>query len=57
MDEPAPLRAEELRRRFKAMPDDVREANQPFSIRVWRGLSWLDRAESAQDVDGQFISL
>lgn len=50
--------AKTLRLRFKAMPQDVREANQPFSIRVWRGLSWLERSEGADDeIDMKFISL
>ena len=46
-----------LRQRFKAIPKDQRDANQPFSIRVWRGLSWLERAEAAEDLEGRFISL
>ncbi len=49
--------AEALRERFKAIPQDLRDAHQPFSIRVWRGLSWLERAEGAGDVEGRFISL
>jgi len=49
--------ASELRELFKAIPSEVREANQPFSIRIWRGLSWLERAEGAEDVEGRFISL
>jgi len=46
-----------LRRRFKAIPEQTWEANQVFSIRIWRGLSWLERSESAPDIEGQFISL
>ena len=49
--------AAELRTRFKAISQEQRDANQAFSIRIWRGLSWLERAEKAPDVDGQFISL
>ena len=49
--------AELLRERFKAIPEDQRDANQPFSIRIWRGLSWLERAEAADDLEGRFISL
>lgn len=46
-----------LRRRFKAIAQEQRDANQAFSVRVWRGLSWLERAEKAVDAEGQFISL
>ncbi len=48
----------ELRTRFRLMPNEEREANQSFSIRIWRGLSWLERAEGFQAVDteGRFIS-
>lgn len=46
-----------LRERFKAIPEGQREANQAFSIRIWRGLSWLERAEAADDLEGRFISL
>ena len=46
-----------LRKRFRAIPKADREAEQAFSVRVWRGLSWLERAEKAADVEGQFISL
>ena len=49
--------AAELRKRFKEIPQEQRDANQAFSVRVWRGLSWLERAERAVDVEGQFISL
>ncbi|GJQ26872.1 MAG: hypothetical protein HBSAPP02_19040 [Phycisphaerae bacterium] len=47
----------ELRNRFRQLPRDLRDGNQDFSIRVWRALSWLERAESLDsgDVDGQFI--
>ena len=53
-------RASQLRQRFREIPQDLRDANQPFSVRVWRGLSWLERAEKAalaQDNDSQFIFL
>ncbi len=48
----------ELRKQFRALPTEDRERNQDFSIRVWRGLSWLERAESmdASDLEGRFIS-
>ena len=49
--------AAELKKRFKEIPQEQRDANQAFSVRVWRGLSWLERAEKATDVEGQFISL
>ena len=52
-----PQTASDLRARFKAIPADQRDANQAFSVRVWRGLSWLERSESAGDVEGRFISL
>ena len=52
------LQAEQLRAQFRRIPKDCREANQGFSIRVWRATSWLQRAESldAIDVEGRFIS-
>ncbi|MBS3783506.1 MAG: hypothetical protein KGY78_03595 [Anaerolineae bacterium] len=46
-----------MRESFKAIPNEQRYADQAFSIRVWRGLSWLERAEGAPDVEGRFISL
>ncbi|MCX5653814.1 MAG: tyrosine-type recombinase/integrase [Planctomycetota bacterium] len=52
-----PPPATSLRERFRAIPRDVRQANQPFSIRVWRGLSWLERSEKADDPEGRLISL
>ena len=57
MGELGMLSACELREQFKAIPAELRDANQAFSIRVWRGLSWLERAEAAGDVEGRFISL
>lgn len=52
------LSAATLRTDFKAIPSDLRTASQPFAIRVWRGLSWLERAQSmpSDDVEGRFIS-
>lgn len=46
-----------LRDQFRRIPKDQREANQSFSIRVWRGLSWLERAEGlgSDDLEGRFI--
>ncbi len=49
--------ATELRKRFRDIPKDQRETHQPFAIRVWRGLSWLERAEQAAEVEDQFIAL
>ena len=51
------MSVDQMRERFKAIPQDIRDAHQPFSIRVWRGLSWLERVEGAGDVEGRFISL
>ena len=50
--------AEELRARFRKIPKADRDANQDFAIRVWRALSWLERAESVpkDDIEGRFIS-
>ncbi len=33
------------------------ESHQPWRIRIWRGLSWLERAEQAGDPEGRLISL
>ena len=49
--------ASALRERFKAIPEGLRVANQAFSVRVWRGLSWLERSEAAEDTEGKLISL
>jgi hypothetical protein len=59
MKQPVMITATELRKAFRAIPQDQRDAHQAFSIRIWRGLSWLERAESAgrDDPDGQFIAL
>ena len=57
MNDTPPQTAATLRGRFKAIAQGKRDANQAFSVRVWRGLSWLERAEKATDVEGQFISL
>ena len=48
----------ELRAAFRKLPKEDREANQGFAIRVWRALSWLERAEAmeAGDYEGRFIS-
>ena len=50
--------AASLREAFREIPRSQRDANQPFSIRVWRAISWLERAESfdASDPEGRFIS-
>jgi hypothetical protein len=57
MKQPATTSAAELRKAFRAIPQEQRDAHQAFSIRIWRGLSWLERAEGAADIEGQFISL
>jgi len=43
MNDLNPLTAGELRRSFQDIPKDLREANQPFSIRVWRKLRPIGR--------------
>lgn len=52
------MSADELRVRFKALDRDKRHANDHYCIRVWRGLSWLSRAEQMPnaDLEGRFIS-
>lgn len=57
MAENRPVAASELRKQFQTIPKDRRDANTAFSIRIWRGLSWLERAEQATDADEQFIGL
>lgn len=49
--------AEALRTAFRAIPKDQRDARQPFAIRLWRAMSWLERAEQAREVEDQFIAL
>jgi len=49
--------ADSLRKRFRDIPSDAREANQPFSVRIWRGISWLERSECTKDTDSRFIAL
>ncbi|MFQ5462840.1 MAG: hypothetical protein ACE5E5_09460 [Phycisphaerae bacterium] len=52
------ITAAELRDAYRLIPKEIRQENQGFSIRVWRALSWLDRAESIETLDheGRFIS-
>lgn len=57
MDKVLPLTSEMLRKQFQSIPAGIRETNQNFSIRIWRGLSWLERAEQAEDFDDKFIAL
>jgi hypothetical protein len=57
MKEVAGQLAAALRERFKAIPEGQRADNQAFSVRVWRGLSWLERSEAAGDTEGKLISL
>jgi len=47
MDRIVPFTAETLRKQFQAIPKDRRDTNQAFSVRIWRGLSWLERAKQA----------
>ena len=37
--------ANDLRVRFRDIPREIRDEHQDFAIRVWRGISWLERAE------------
>jgi len=53
----AKLIASELRKTFRAIPKEQRNSNDSFSIRVWRAMSWLERAEQAGEVEDQFIAL
>lgn len=50
--------AANLREAFREIPRSQRDANQGFSIRMWRAISWRERAESfdASDPEGRFIS-
>lgn len=57
MAEVAGQLAAALRERFRAIPEGRRADNQAFSVRVWRGLSWLERSETAGDIEGKLISL
>ena len=43
--------------RYRAIPREVLDPQQGFAIRVWRGLSWLNRAARFQEADGKLISL
>ncbi|NLX20628.1 MAG: hypothetical protein GXY55_03010 [Phycisphaerae bacterium] len=51
-----PPTAADLRRLFKAVPQADRDGHQAWAIRVWRSLSWLERAEQAGDAEGRFIN-
>ncbi len=48
--------ADELRKAFREISQSVRQRYQPFAIRVWRGISWLDRAEQAAELEDRFIA-
>lgn len=48
--------ASELRRIFREIPKERRDRYQPFAIRVWRGMSWLDRSEQAAELEDRFIA-
>lgn len=49
--------AEHLRACLREIPQAKRVAHQAFSIRIWRGLSWLESAEKASEPDEGFIYL
>lgn len=50
--------AAELRKRFRALPKGEGRSREAYNIRVWRALSWLERAQSldSTDIEGRFIS-
>lgn len=50
--------ADDLRKQFRALPKEARESHQPYCVRIWRALSWLERAETldSADIEGRFIS-
>ena len=56
MSHELPPTADTLRKQFKAIPQEQRDEHQAFSVRIWRGLSRLERSESSGDVEGTFIS-
>lgn len=49
----------DLRSRFRAIPKDARDQHQNFAIRVWRGISWLERNENLaeNDFEDRFLAL
>lgn len=49
--------ASNLREQFRSLSKDAREQHQEYCIRVWRGLSWLERAEGVEstDLESRFI--
>jgi hypothetical protein len=51
------LIAADLRKAFRAIPEEQRDKQKSFSVRVWRALSWLERAEAAAEVEDRFIAL
>jgi hypothetical protein len=46
-----------LYRAFHAIDQETRDAHQDFSIRLWRGMSWLQCSELAEDVDTRYMLL
>jgi hypothetical protein len=42
---------------LRAIPQDRQDAHRANYIRLWRALSWLERAEQATEVEDRFISL
>lgn len=53
------LTSDQLRTRFRQIPRAARDQHQDFAIRVWRGISWLERAEKLEtdDLEGRFLAL
>ena len=52
-----PKNARDLRLGLKAIPGLARPENDAFRVRIWRGLSWLERSEKPCDLEAKFISL
>jgi hypothetical protein len=52
---PGPTAAE-LRKSFRDIPRELRDTHQSFAIRIWRALSWLERAEQATEAEDRFIA-
>jgi len=50
--------AAELRKQFRALPKGEGRVREAYNIRVWRALSWLERAQGLDpaDIEGRFIS-
>ncbi|MCE5327918.1 MAG: hypothetical protein LLG01_16040 [Planctomycetaceae bacterium] len=57
MNTPQVICADGLRKQFRSIPENARKDHQAFSVRIWRGLSWLERSESTGDTESRFIYL